>query len=75
MTVKEQLHQAVDAMSDEQAAALLHTLRQQFAERLATAPMDDEEETDAERAAVEEARADIAAGRVIPWSQLRRKYQ
>jgi hypothetical protein len=75
MTAKEQLHQVVDAMSDEQAAALLHALRQQFAERLATVPLDDEEETDAERAAVEEAASDLDAGRVVPWSELRRKYQ
>jgi hypothetical protein len=61
-------------MSNEQPTTSLQMIRQQFAERLAAAPLDNEEETDEERAVAEEARVDLAAGRVVPWSQLRRKY-
>ena len=75
MTVKDQLHQAVDAMSDQQAASLLDTIRRQFSEHLATVPLDDEAETDEERAAMEEARADLSAGRLVPWTELTRRYQ
>ncbi|MHB8576241.1 MAG: hypothetical protein ACYDCQ_13025, partial [Dehalococcoidia bacterium] len=39
---------------------------------LLTAPFDDEPETDEERAAVAEAREDIAAGRVMSGAELRR---
>lgn len=74
MTVKNQLHQAVDAMSDQQAAALLDTIRRQFSERLADVPLDEEAETDEERAAMEEARADLSAGRLVPWAELKRRY-
>jgi hypothetical protein len=61
-------------MTDEQVQALLRTLRHQFAARLAALPLDDEEETDEERAAMEVALADLAAGRVVPWSKLRPRY-
>ncbi len=74
MTAKDQLHQAVDTMSDEQAAALLDTIRRQFGERLAAVPLDDEDETDEERASMEEARSDLTAGRLVPWTELRRRY-
>jgi hypothetical protein len=74
MTAKDQLREAVDAMSDEQAAALLVAIRHQFAALLASVPLDDEKETDEERIAMDAARADLAAGRLIPWSELRRHY-
>lgn len=75
MTVKDRLHDAVDAMSDEQADQLLGTIRQQFADRLAGIPLDNEEESEEERAASDEGKADLAAGRVVPWSHVRRKYR
>jgi hypothetical protein len=40
---------------------------------LLTAPEDDEEETDQERAAVAEAREDIRVGRTRPWEDVRRE--
>ena len=75
MTAKDQLRQVVEAMSDEQAAVLLDAMRRQFGERLAEVPLDDEIETDEERDAMEEARADLAAGRLVHWTELRRRYQ
>ena len=74
MTAKDQLRQVVEAMSDEQAAALLDAMRRQFGERLGEVPLDDEIETDKERRAMEEARADLAAGRLVHWTELRRRY-
>jgi hypothetical protein len=38
-----------------------------------TAPLDDEPETDEERAAVAEAREDVAAGRLISHEEVRRR--
>jgi predicted transcriptional regulator len=40
---------------------------------LANAPIDDEEETDEERAAVAEGRADIEAGKFVTLEELRRE--
>ena len=42
-------------------------------EILRRAPLDDEPETEEERLAVEEAKADIAAGRVLTLEELRRQ--
>jgi hypothetical protein len=40
---------------------------------LESAPIDDEPETDAERAAIAEAHDDISAGRVRDWTDVRRE--
>jgi hypothetical protein len=37
------------------------------------APLDDEPETDEERAAIEEARREVAEGKLIPHDEVRRK--
>lgn len=66
VTVKEQLHQAVDAMTEEEARAALRTLAEASGDpvawMLAHAPLDDEPETDEERDAVAEAKQERAAG-------------
>ena len=66
MTIKERLHQAVDTMTDEEARAALRTLAEASGDPVAWtldhAPLDDETETDAERRAVADARADRERG-------------
>jgi predicted transcriptional regulator len=76
MTVKEQLHHAIDAMSDSEAEALLRIAQRRADDPLtrlwADAPADDEPWTDADEAAVAEGDADIAAGNVVDFDDLRR---
>ena len=70
------LHRLLDAVPDEtldQARRALEPLADPFLLALASTPVDDEPETDVERVAVEEARDDIAAGRVRDWSDVRRE--
>ena len=70
------LHRLVDAVPDEileQARRALEPLADPFLLALASAPADDEPETDEERVAVREARDDIAAGRVRYWADVRRE--
>lgn len=74
MTVKERLHQAIDAMTEAEAAEALRTLggpRDPAARFFAEAPLDDEPFTAADVAAVAEADADEAAGRMGSWDDLR----
>ena len=56
MTVKEELHTAVEELSDDEAAEILELIRRRRAlpAFLRDAPYDDEEETDEERTAVAE---------------------
>ena len=73
MTVKDDLHHLVDEL-DEAAArdalVLLQDLR--LPRVLRDAPIDDEPETVEERQLVEEARQDLAAGRVVSHEQIHR---
>jgi hypothetical protein len=66
MTVKERLRNAVEAMTDEEADAALRTLAEASGDPVAWmldhAPLDDEPETEQERRAVAEARADRERG-------------
>jgi hypothetical protein len=66
MTVKERLHTAVEAMSDEEAQAALRTLAESSGDPVAWmldhAPLDDEPETEGERRAIAEAHADRERG-------------
>ncbi len=78
MTVKEQLHHAIDAMSDAEAIAALRTLADASGDpvawMLAHAPLDDEPETDDERAAVAEADRELAEGaQTVSLEQLKRE--
>ena len=80
MTVKEELYRLVDALPDSEldaARSFLETLQRHpgdpFLQALAKAPEDDEPETPEETAAVQEAEADIAAGRVVSHEEARRQ--
>jgi hypothetical protein len=78
MANKEALHQLVDALPEsewEHAERLLTALTttDPVLRALLLAPEDDEPETDDERAAVAEARADLAAGRVVLHDEARRR--
>lgn len=82
MTVKERLHQLVDALPESEthaAARYLDYLREKAEETplmrtLRTAPDDEEPYTEEERAAVAEARAELEAGDGIPHSELKRRF-
>ena len=72
MSTKEALHQLVDELSDSQllsAHVLVERLRGSHFDpvllAMLTAPLDEEPETDEERAAVAEARAEAARGELI----------
>jgi hypothetical protein len=70
------LHRLLDAVPDETldaAQRALEPLADPFLLALASAPVDDESETDEERAAVAEAREDVADGRVRDWDDIRRE--
>jgi hypothetical protein len=66
----------LDAVPDEtldEARRALEPLADPFLLALASAPIDDEPETDAERVAIAEAHDDISAGRVRDWTDVRRE--
>jgi hypothetical protein len=81
MVTKERLHDLIDALPERDVATIARVLEaftgldagEPFY-TLETAPLDDEPETEAERRAVEEARADLAAGRVVTQEELDRRY-
>ncbi len=76
MTVKERLHQVVEEMSDEEAAATLQRIDMRRADPVArlldAAPEDDEPLTDAEAAAVQQGYDELDAGRGTSLAELRR---
>jgi hypothetical protein len=75
MTIKDDLHHLVDELDDttaRQALVLLQDL--QLPRVLRDAPIDDEPETDEERQLVQEAREDLAAGRVVSHAEIRREF-
>jgi hypothetical protein len=74
MTTKDELHQLVDELDEEAARAALAYLRTlSLPTFLRDAPIDDEPETDAEQAAVAEARAALARGDVVSDGELCRQ--
>lgn len=79
MTAKEKLHRIVNALPESELTAAERYLEYlaQSADPVALAcelaPEDDEPVTDEDRAAIEEARAEIAAGRGIPFDQVKRE--
>jgi len=79
MTVKERLHHLIEYLPENELHAAqryleyLHDQGDPFLRALANAPEDEEEETPEERAAVLEAADDIAAGRLIPHEEVRRR--
>ena len=81
MVTIERLHSLVDALPERErdtAARVLEALAgltpdEPFYSAM-TAPLDDEPETEAERAAVAEGEADLVAGRVVSAAALESKY-
>lgn len=74
MTTKDELYTAIEELSDNEAEEVLMLVRRLRA--IATwdgAAPDDEEETDEERAAMDKARADVIAGRLVPWSDIKQR--
>ena len=80
MAPRDHLHRLVDTLPEselERAERVLEALRQvaePYYRPLEDAPLDDEPETAEEREAVEEARSDVAAGRVIPHEDVKRRW-
>ena len=81
MVTREELHEMIeflpDSMLEASGRAFLDFLKKEdpVLYALITAPQDDEPETEEERAAVAEAYADIAAGRVISDEELARELE
>ena len=76
MTTKEALHRLVDAIPQDgldEARRALEPLADPFLLALANAPIDDEPETEEERAAVAEAREASARGEVFTLEEVRRE--
>lgn len=68
MTAKEKLRERVEALSEQEAAealALLDQRADQLGDRLDRAPVEDEEISPEEEAAVQEARDELAAGAAL----------
>jgi predicted transcriptional regulator len=75
MTIKADLHQLIDELDEDaarEALAYLQTLS--LPPFLRDAPLDDEPETDEERAAAAEGEADFAAGRTVSHEEIRREF-
>lgn len=73
---RESLHRLVDALPEQNlpaAKAAIEPLADPFLAALANAPIDDEPESEDERAAVAEAMDDLGHGRVRPWDDVRRE--
>lgn len=76
MLTRDDVHRLIDNLSDDefaQAAAALEGAIDPVVRALLLAPLDDEPETDEERAAVAEAWQDVAAGRLIAHEDLKRE--
>ncbi len=82
MTPKERLHQLVDELSEAEADDALRYVASRrereatggLARWLDSRPEDDEPLTAEEAEAIAEADEDIAAGRLIPFEEIKRKY-
>lgn len=79
MTLREHLHEVIDSMSEQELVAAQHFLERlreptsdPVLQSLLHAPLDDEPEGEQEAEAVQEAREDIAAGRVLTHAEVRR---
>jgi predicted transcriptional regulator len=77
MTTREALHRLVDSIPASQlddARRALEPLADPVLTTLENAPWDDEEETDEERAAVAEGKADLEAGNFVTLEEVRREF-
>lgn len=78
MIARDELHELVERLSDQDVPAAQSYLRyltvlarDPLLKALAEAPIDDEPESEEERQAVAEGRAEIARGQVYTWEQVR----
>jgi predicted transcriptional regulator len=77
--VRERIHRLVDQLPEAELSAAESLLVERraatdpFFQALANAPEDDEPLTDEDAAALDEANADIAAGRVVPHEEVFRR--
>lgn len=76
MTAKEKLRRAVEELTEAEAAEALDVLagrgaRDSLEELLDNAPIDDEPETQEERAAVTEARESLGRGETVSLDEIR----
>jgi hypothetical protein len=86
MSVKDELHHLVDQLAEEDAIEALAYIRQMLhihsgsfdndplGAALADAPIDDEPETDEERAAVARAKAELTRGEGVPAAEVFREF-
>ncbi len=76
---RKRLHQLIDELPEDEIGAAERYLQSLCADddpvirAVRTAPVDDEPLTDEDRAAIDEGRSDIAAGRGIPHHRVLRK--
>lgn len=76
MTTRSDLYHLVDELPDvamDEAARRLAELRDPVLAAFLSAPLDDEEVTPEELAAIEEAEAEIAHGETISWDEYKRQ--
>jgi hypothetical protein len=73
VTTKEALKQIIEELPERRARRLLEAMRDPVLRARITAPIDDEPESDEERAAVAEAREAVARGELISTEQLNRE--
>ena len=79
MSVKTDLHALIDRLSDDEVDQALAFIQRLLAEHgprhsLLDPPLDDEPETDDERALVAEGKNDLTRGDVVPGEQIFRRY-
>lgn len=80
MVTKEELHRLVEELPQGEMGAArryleyLRNMGDPFLRALMEAPLDDELETEDERAAVAEARAELAAGLLVSHDEVRREF-
>ncbi len=75
MTTKDDLYRLIDGLDEADAQLALERLQDlQLPRVLREAPIDDELVTDEDLVAITEAKADIAAGRVVSHEEIRREF-
>ena len=80
MAIKDDLHRLVDELPEDDLTAAkryleyLRNMGSPLLKTLMQAPLDDEPETEEERAAVAEAYEDLAAGRVVNFEEVKREF-
>ncbi len=81
MIAREELHELIDRLPESELPAVRSYLRylaevatDPVLRTLLNAPLDDEPETEEERIAVQEAKEDLAAGRVVSSEDVRREF-